>query len=71
MRKQKDLKACISLLQEWQDRGSVEPEQRKAVEYAIDELKRIRRKSNPKAREIHESIRSIVESLFRAFTNRG
>jgi hypothetical protein len=70
MRKQKDLKACIILLQELQGRGSIEPQQKKAVEYAIDEIKRMRRKSNPKQNEIHESIRCIVETLISAFINR-
>ena len=70
MRKQKDLKACILLLQELQTRGSVEPQQKKAVEYAIDEIKRIRRRPNPKQSEIHESIRMIVEALISAFINR-
>jgi hypothetical protein len=39
MRKHRDLKACISLLEEVQDRGSVDP-----VEYAVAELKLIRRR---------------------------
>jgi hypothetical protein len=70
MRKQKDLKACISLLEELQGRGGVEPEQNQAVEYAVDELKQIRRKPNLKRHELHESIRTIVETLVRAFTKR-
>ena len=70
MRKHRDLKACISLLEEVQDRGSVDPEQRQAVEYAVDELKLIRRKPNQKQHELHESIRKIVETLVRVFTKR-
>ena len=70
MRKQKDLKACILLLQELQGRGSVEPQQKKAVEYAIDEIKRIRRRPNLKHSETHESIRRIVEALVSVFINR-
>jgi hypothetical protein len=70
MRKQKDLKACISLLEGAQVRGSVEPEKKQEVEYAVDELKRIRRKPNLKQHELHESIRKLVEALIRAFTNR-
>jgi hypothetical protein len=70
MRKQKDLKACISLLEELRVRGSVDPEKKNAVEYAVDELKRIRRKPDLNRAELHESIRRIVEALIRAFTNR-
>jgi hypothetical protein len=70
MRKHRDLKACISLLEELQGRGSVDPEQRQAVEYAVDELKLIRRRPNLKQHELHESIRTIVETLVRAFTRR-
>lgn len=70
MRKHRDLQACISLLEEVQGRGSVDPEQRQAVEYAVDELKLIRRRPNLKQHELHESIRTIVETLVRAFTIR-
>jgi hypothetical protein len=70
MRKLKDLKSCISLLEGMQGRGSVDPEQKQAVEYAVDELKRIRRKPNLKQHELHKSIRTMVEALVRAFTKR-
>jgi hypothetical protein len=70
MRKPRDLNTCISLLEGLQGRGSVDPEQRQAVGYAIDELKRVRRKPSLKRHELHESIRNVVESLVRAFTNR-
>ena len=71
MRKQKDLNTCISLLEGLQGRGSADPEQRQAVGYAINELKRVRRKPSLKQHELHESIRKLVENLVRAFTNRG
>ena len=70
MRKHRDLKACISLLEEVQDRGSVDPEQRQAVEYAVAKLKLIRRRPDLKQHELHESIRTIVETLVRVFTRR-
>jgi len=70
MKKQKDLNACISLLEGVQGRGSVTPEKKQAVGYAIDELKRVRRKPNLQQHELHESIRKLVENLVRAFTNR-
>jgi hypothetical protein len=68
MNKQKDLKACISLLERLQARGGVDPEKKQAVEYAVDVLKQIRRKPNLKRHELCESIRNIVEALVRAFS---
>jgi hypothetical protein len=70
MRKQKDLNACIALLRRWQARGGVDPEKKQAVEHAVEKLKQIRRKPNLKRHELHESIRLVVETLVRAFTNR-
>ena len=70
MRKNKDLNACISSLEDLQRRSSVELEQRKAVGLVVDELKRIRRKPNLKPHEQNESIRTIVEELIRAFAKR-
>lgn len=70
MKKNKDLNACISLLEDVQRRGSVNPEQKQSVERVVEELKRIRRKPNLGRTEQHESIRRIVEQLLRAFKNR-
>ena len=70
MKKLRDLEACISLLEGWQGRGGVDPEQKQAVEYAVDELKLIRRKPNLKRHELHESIRIMVEALVDAFRKR-
>jgi len=70
MRKNKDLNACISSLEELQRGGSADSEQRQAVERVVDELKQIRRKPNLERHEQHESIRKIVDELVRAFKNR-
>ena len=70
MRKSKDLNACISFLKDLQSGGSVDSEQRQAVERVVDELKQIRRTPNLKRYEQHESIRKIVEALVQAFKNR-
>lgn len=70
MRKTRDLNACISVLEDLQRGGSVDPEQKKSVERVVDELKRIRRKPNLERAEQHESIRNIVEELLRAFKRR-
>jgi len=67
MRKNRDLNACISSLEDLQRGGSVDSEQRKSVERVVDELKRIRRRPNLQRTEQHESIRKIVEELLRAF----
>jgi hypothetical protein len=70
MRKARDLNACISLLEDVQSGGSVNPEQKQSVERVVDELKRIRRKPNSSRTEQHESIRKIVEQLLQAFQKR-
>src|SRR5579864_7337762 len=70
MRKTKDLNACISLLEDLQRGGSVNPEQKRSVERVVGELKRIRRKPNPSRTEQHESIRKIVEELLQVFQAR-
>jgi hypothetical protein len=67
MRKSKDLNACIALLKAVQSGNDVTPEQKEAIEEVIGEVKRIRRKPNPKRQEIHESVRNIAENLVRAF----
>jgi hypothetical protein len=71
MRKNKDLNAGISSLEDLQSGGSVNPEQRQLVGSVVDELKRIRRKPSLERTEQHESIRKIVEELVRAFEKRG
>jgi hypothetical protein len=65
-----DLNACISLLREVQRGGDVNPKQKQAVEQAIHEIKRIRRKPHPKQHELYESVRMIAESLIDVFVNR-
>jgi hypothetical protein len=65
-----DLNACISLLRELQCGDDVEPKRKTAVEKAIREINRIRRKPHPKQHELHKSVRLIAESLVEAFVNR-
>ena len=67
MKNSRDLRACISLLREIQSGGDVNSERKQAVEKAIDEIKRIWRKSNPKRHEVYSSVRTITEELIRAF----
>jgi len=70
MKQFSDLNACISLLRELQSGSDVNPKQKQAVEKAIHEIKRIRRKPHPKRHELHESVRKIAESLIDVFVNR-
>jgi hypothetical protein len=67
MRKSKDLNACIAILEAVQSGNDVTPEQKQAIEEVIGEVRKIRRKQNPKRNEIHESVRNIAEKLIRAF----
>jgi hypothetical protein len=67
MHKSKDLNACIAVLKAMQSGSDVTPEQKQAIESVVGEIKRIRRKPNPKRHEIHQSIRTIAEKLVRAF----
>jgi hypothetical protein len=70
MKKFGDLNACISRLRDVQRGGDVNPKQKQAVERVIHEIKRIRRKPNPKQHELYESVRMIAESLIDVFVNR-
>ena len=70
MKKFGDLNACISLLRDLQRGSDVNPKQKQAVENAVHEIKRIRRKPNLKQHELHESVRFIAESLIEVFVNR-
>lgn len=70
MKKCRDLDACISLLGEVQAGGDVNPERKQAVERAISEIKRIRRRPNLKKHEVYNSVRTITEALIRAFFDR-
>jgi hypothetical protein len=70
MNNSRDLRACISHLREVQSGGDVNSKRKQAVEEAIDEIKRIRRKSSPKKHEVYDSVRTITEALIRAFLDR-
>jgi hypothetical protein len=67
MKKSRDLNACIAILTAVQSGNDVTPEQKQAIEDVVGEVKRIRRKPNPRRHEIHQSIRTIAEKLVRAF----
>ena len=67
MKRFKDLQACIALLRALQDRSDVGPEQKRNVEAAINEAKRLRRKKDVDSVNVYACVRRITESLLSAF----
>jgi Ribbon-helix-helix protein, copG family len=67
MKQIKDVNACIARLRALHSRNDTEPEQTKYIDEAIEELRRLRRKSNPSRAEFFRCVRKVAESLLRAF----
>lgn len=67
MKRFKDLEACIALLRALQARSDVEPEQKRNVEVAINEAKRLRRKRDVDSIDVYACVRKITENLLSAF----
>ena len=67
MRKARDLNACIAELQAIHGRDDIDPEQKRDVEVAIEEIKRLKRKSHPSRAEVHQSVREVAARLIHAF----
>jgi hypothetical protein len=63
----KDLQTCIALLHAAQARSDIEPEQKKYIENAIEEAKRLRRRPNAERTESFRCVRRITENLLAAF----
>ena len=63
MRRSKDLQFCIEVLTSMLNRSGCEPEQKSALEAALGELRRLRKKSNPDKQYVYEVIRQIAEVL--------
>jgi hypothetical protein len=63
----KDLETCIALLRALQARSDVEPEQKRNVEVAINEAKRLRRKKDADSSDVYACVRKITESLLSTF----
>jgi signal recognition particle GTPase len=70
LKHQRDLSACIAKLEAVLARNEVGPEQGKYVNYAINELRELRRKPQTKPHKIHEVVRDAVEALAKAFLER-
>jgi hypothetical protein len=63
----KDINECIALLRALHSRSDIEPKQRKYVEAAITEARRLRRKRTADGKEAHHCVRGITENLLKAF----
>lgn len=67
MKQVRDVNACIARLRALQGRNDTEPEQTKYIDEAIEELRKLRRKSNPSKAEFFRCVRRVAETLLRAF----
>jgi len=67
MQKFKDINACIADLLAVHARSDIGPEQKKNVEAAIEQLKRLRRKPHAKTVDVYRCVREIAGRLLEAF----
>lgn len=70
MKKYKDLRVSISLLEGMLTRTDVVPEQKDAVSRSIAQLKRLSRKQNLTREEVFHCIREVSEALCKAFVKK-
>jgi DNA repair ATPase RecN len=68
MKKFKNLNACIADLKALCAGSDVRPEQKRHVEAAIEQLRRLRRKPRAKAVEVHRCVREVASRLIMAFS---
>jgi hypothetical protein len=61
----KDLNASIAHLRAMLKGNATEPQQREAVERAIDRLKQLRRNPQPTKAEVYRCVREVAEALLR------
>jgi hypothetical protein len=67
VKQSRDLRAINAELSALLARGDVGPEQKKYVESAIEELRRLRRKRNPTQADYFSCVRTVAENLLNAF----
>jgi hypothetical protein len=67
MQQFKDINACIAALQALHARSDIGPEQKKYVDEAIHELRRLRRKPHAKSVDVYRCVRQVAEGLIKAF----
>jgi hypothetical protein len=65
--KSRKTKQCIAELRAILKRGDLEPEQEKAVEFAIQRLKELNRLRKVDSRAVYECVAEISEKLVNAF----
>jgi hypothetical protein len=65
--KNKNLKFCMDELQSLQNRGGLEPEQRSRLEAAMEELRKLWRKSNPSRKDVYRAVRLVAEAILTTF----
>ncbi len=63
----KELNASIAALHALLAGGDMRPEQRKNVEAAIEQLKRLRRRPDAKGSDVYACVRQLTERLVSAF----
>jgi len=63
----RDLEAIVAQLRALVAGSNVGPDQKKHVEVALDELKRLRRKPNATQADVYKCVRRVAESLLNAF----
>lgn len=67
MKESKDLRAINAELKALLARGDVGPEQKKHVEVALEELRRLRRRHGLTRNDVFSCVRTVAESLLNAF----
>jgi len=67
MRQFRELNASIAALRALLARSDIRPEQRKHVEAAIEQLRRLRRKRTARMAEVYQCVRQVTERLVSAF----
>jgi hypothetical protein len=65
--KSKDLSAITAQLRALIARDDVGPDQKKHVEVALNEIKRLRRRPHVTQRDVYFCVRRVAESLLNAF----
>ena len=67
MNRSKDLNAITARLRALVARDDVGPDQKKLVEVALNEMKRLRRKAHFTQADVYFCVRRVAENLLNAF----
>jgi len=67
MKHNKDLQFCDNQLRLLQRRDGLEPEQRRSLEKAQEELKRLWRIPNPTREDVSRVVRMVAEAIIQNF----